>query len=126
MTQQFVSAHQELQVYTLGFELAMRIWEVAGRFPETERQILTRQILGSSRLVCVKVARAWQRRRFYEAFVVGLNEAEARSAETQTWIEFAVMCGHLDAQTGQELFQQYNVVMAGLRRLIDNADAWTF
>ena len=80
----------------------------------------------ASRLVAVKIARGWQRRRFYEAFVAGLNEAEARSAETQTWIEFAVMAHYLDAETGQEIFAKYEEILANLRRLIDNADAWTF
>ena len=126
MARQFIAKHQELQVYELAFEMAVRVFEVSRDFPEDERARFAQPMVEASRLVAVKIARGWQRRRFYEAFVAGLNEAEARSAETQTWIEFAVMAHYLDAETGQEIFAKYEEILANLRRLIDNADAWTF
>jgi four helix bundle protein len=126
MARQFIAKHQELQVYELAFEMAVRLFEISQDFPENEQERLVQPMVQSSRLVAVKIARGWQRRRFYEAFVAGLNEAEARSAETQTWIEFAVMAHYLDAETGQEIFAKYEEILANLRRLIDNADAWTF
>jgi four helix bundle protein len=88
-----------------------------------ERRI-TSQILRSSRSVCANFAEAWQKRRYKGAFVSKLNEVEAEAAETQTWIEFAVLCGYLDAETGQELYQRYSEILTGLKRFIENADAW--
>jgi len=126
MARQFIAKHQELQVYELAFEMAVRLFEISRDFPKDEQERLVQPMVQSSRLVAVKIARGWQRRRFYEAFVAGLNEAEARAAETQTWIEFAVMAHYLDAETGQEIFAKYEEILTNLRRLIDNADAWTF
>ena len=81
-------------------------------------------MLRSSRSVCANLAEAWQKRRYRGAFVAKLNEVEAEAAETQTWLEFAILCGYLDAEVGQELFHQYGTVLAALARFIENADAW--
>lgn len=124
MAQGFIHWHQELYVYQLAFEAAMRVFELTRSFPEDERQLLTQQIVRSSRSVCANIAEGWQKRRYKGAFIAKLNESEAEAAETQVWIEFAIICTYLDAQTGQELFQKYREVLTGLDRLIENAEAW--
>jgi four helix bundle protein len=120
----FITTHQELLVYQTAFETAMRIFDLAQAFPEDERQLLTEQMLRSSRSVCANLAEAWQKRRYKKAFVAKLNEVEAEAAETQVWIEFAITCGYLDAEVGQEIFHQYRVILAAATRLISQADAW--
>lgn len=120
----FVFSHRELVVYQSAFEAAMQVFELSQAFPEAEQQRLTDQMVRSSRSVCANLAEAWQRRRYKKAFIAKLNEVEAEAAETQTWIEFAVLCDYLDAQVGQELFHTYTVIMAASARLIDQADAW--
>lgn len=120
----FIAHHQELKVYEVAFESAMQVFVASRAFPDEERSLLVFQVLRSSRSVCANLAEAWQKRRYRGAFVSKLNEVEAEAAETQTWIEFAVQCGYLDAETGQELYQRYSEILAGLKRLIDNADAW--
>ena len=120
----FVTTHQELLVYQLAFKAAMRIFSLAQAFPETERLLLTEQILRSSRSVCANLAEAWQKRRYKKAFVAKLNEVEAEAAETQVWLEFAILCGYLDAEVGQEMFHQYRIILASAARLIQQADAW--
>ena len=124
MNRSFIERHQELGVYQVAFASAMRIFQVSRAFPEEEWELLRRQMVRSSRSVCASLAEAWQKRRFKKAFVGKLNDAEAEAAETQTWLEFAVRCGYLEAQEGQELFQRYVEVLAGLERLIEQADAW--
>lgn len=125
MTKQFIVFHQELRVYQLAFENAMQIFELSREFPTEERNLLRRQMVQSSRSVCGSVAEGWCKRRFKGAFIAKLNEAEAEAAETQTWIEFAIMCSYLDTEVGQELHQRYRELLAGLARMIENADAWT-
>jgi four helix bundle protein len=124
MCRKFLEKHQELNVYQVSFEGAMRVFEVVQNFPEGERRSLTEPLVRVSRMVCIKLAESWQRRRYREAFVARLYQAAAAAAETQTWLEFAVLCSYLDTQTGQELFHQYNEVLAGVRRLVDHVDAW--
>jgi len=124
MNPEFIEKHQELAVYQRAFETAMWVFEVVQEFPEEERRSLTQPLVQASRLVCTKIAESWQKRRYRDAFVARLNQAEVAAAEVQTWVEFAVLCSYLEAQTGQELVQQYHQILVGIARLIDHADAW--
>jgi len=120
----FITTHQELLVYQTAFMAAMHIFDLAQAFPDDERQLMTEQVLRSSRSVCANLAEAWQKRRYKKAFVAKLNEVEAEAAETQVWLEFAITCGYLDAEVGQEIFHQYRIILAAAARLIQQADAW--
>ncbi|MGP1383438.1 MAG: four helix bundle protein [Thainema sp.] len=124
MSADFVTDHRELLMYQVAFEAAMRIFELTQAFPENERYLLTEQLIRSSRSVCANLAEAWQKRRYHKAFVAKLNEVEAEAAETQTWLEFAILCNYLDAEVGQEMFHQYEIVLKTAARFIENADAW--
>ena len=64
-----IQSHEELDVYRLAFETAMRIFEVSKRFPREETYALTDQIRRSSRAVCSNIAEAWRKRRYEAAFV---------------------------------------------------------
>lgn len=124
MSRDFLRTYQELRIYQMAFEGAMQIFELVQQFPAEEQTLLKPQMIRSSRSVCANLAEAWQKRRYRGAFVSKLNEVEAEAAETQTWIEFAIVCGYLDAEVGQELFGRYREILAGTARLIENADAW--
>lgn len=122
--QDFIRSYQELQVYRLAFKTALQIYRLARQFPAEERIVLTRQSITASRSVCASIAEAWGKRRYRKAFMAKLSDAQAEAAEMQTWIEFAVACGYLDNEVGQELFGHYRTIFDALERLIDNAAAW--
>jgi len=88
-----IQSHEELEVYQMAFETAMRVFE-SKAFPREETYSLTDQIRRSSRSVCSNIAEAWRKRRYEAAFVSKLNDAESEAAETQTWIQFAVECNY--------------------------------
>lgn len=90
MERGFVRSHQDLEVYQLAFEAAMKIFELSKRFPVEERYSLIDQMRRSSRSVCANLAEAWRKRRYEAAFIAKLSDSEAEAAETQTWIHFAV------------------------------------
>jgi len=119
-----IANHSELMVYRVAVEATMQIYHLSQTFPETERYLLTEQILKSSRSVCANMAEAWQKRRYKGAFVSKLNEVEAEAAETQTWIEIAMRCRYIDAETGRELLYQYKIILDGMGRFIQNPDLW--
>jgi four helix bundle protein len=125
MNRDFLQKYQELRIYQIAFESAMQVFELVQEFPEEERSLLKVQIIRSSRSVCASIAEAWHKRRYKGAFVAKLVEAEAEAAETQTWVEFAIGCGYLDAEIGQEVYGRYAEILVGIARLIDNAEAWT-
>ncbi|AUB37570.1 S23 ribosomal protein [Nostoc flagelliforme CCNUN1] len=97
-----IKDHKDLEIYKMAFDSAMIIFELSKKFPVEERYSLTDQIRRSdarrlanaslSRSVCANFAEGWRKRRYQAAFVAKLNDCEAESAETQTWIEFAVKC----------------------------------
>ena len=119
-----IQSHDELEVYKLAFEAAMRIFELSKRFPREETYSLTDQIRRSSRSVCGNIAEAWRKRRYEAAFVSKLNDAESEAAETQTWNRFAVECGYWGAETGRELHQTYDYIIGKLVKMITRPDPW--
>lgn len=124
MENPFVISYRELRVYQAAFESAMQVFERSRDFPIAEQEQLTPMLIRASRLVCVNIAQAWQKRRNQQAFIARLNHAETEAAATQVWIEFAVLCGYLEAEMGQELHHEYQQVLADLARLIEHAAAW--
>ncbi len=119
-----IQSHRELEVYQLAFEAAMQIFEVTKKFPAEERYSLTDQIRRSSRSVCANLAEAWRKRRYAGAFVNKLSDSEAEAAETQTWLEFAVKCDYLDAETGRSLYRTYDHVLGKLVNMIRDPSPW--
>jgi four helix bundle protein len=77
-------------------ESAMKIFEVSKHFPSKEKYSLTDQIRRSSRSVCANIAEGWRKRRYPNAFVSKLSDADSEAAETQVWLEFALKCAYLD------------------------------
>ncbi len=119
-----IESHRELDAYKLAFDAAMQIFEVTRNFPLEERYSLTDQIRRSSRSVCANITEAWRRRRYRGAFVYRLNDAEAKAAETQTWLEFAVQCGYLKTETAHALYRTYDYVLGKLVRMIQKPEQW--
>jgi four helix bundle protein len=124
MNHQFMINYRELRVYQAALDIAMHVFDMAREFPPEEREHLTLPLIRATRLVCVYVSQAWLRRRYQAGFVAKLNQAEVEAATAQVWLEFAVLCSYLDAQTGQELHHNYQQVLADLSRLIDHSAAW--
>ena len=124
MNARFARTHRELEVYEMGFEAAMEIFQLSKSFPAEEKYSLTDQVRRSSRSVCANLAEAWRKRRYEGAFLSKLSDAEAEAAETQTWLEFAVKCDYLDAPTGRRLYQTYNHILGKLVTMINNPSIW--
>lgn len=124
MENSFVISYRELRVYQTAFDSAMQVFEQSREFPVEEQDQLTTFMVRAARLVCAHIAQAWQKRRNQDAFVARLNQAETEAAATQVYIEFAVLCGYLDAEVGQELHHDYQEVLADLSRLIEHSAAW--
>lgn len=119
-----IQSHEESEVYNLAFEAAMRLFALSKSFPREERYALIDQMRRSSRSVCSNIAEAWRKRRYEAAFISKLSDAEAEAAETQTWISFAVKCGHASEEKGRELRQIYDLIIGKLAAIISNSRPW--
>jgi len=119
-----IQSHDELDVYKMAFESAMRMFEISKRFPKEETYSLTDQICRSSRSVCANIAEGWRKRRYEAAFINKLSDAEAEAAETQTWLEFAFECEYVPAEVMKELKKTYGYVIGKLVKMIINPAPW--
>ena len=119
-----VVRHQDLEVYKLAFAAAMEIFQLSKQFPKEETYSLTDQIRRSSRSVSSNIAEAWRKRRYEAAFISKLSDSEGEAAETQTWLEFAVRCEYMAADTGRRLFKTYDEIISRLVSMINNPDTW--
>ncbi|NER35323.1 MAG: four helix bundle protein [Oscillatoria sp. SIO1A7] len=120
-----IKTHEDLGIYKMAFDAAMKIFEVTKNFPKEERYSLTDQIRRSSRSVCANLAEAWRKRRYQAAFIAKLSDSEAEAAETQVWIKFAIQCQYLDAEQGGAMYKTYNGILVGLVKMINNPGQWT-
>ena len=75
---QIISA-KELNVYRKAYDLAMRMFQVSGRFPADERYALTSQIRRSSRSVCLNLREAWAKRRHAAHFASKLTDCDGET-----------------------------------------------
>jgi len=124
MEKKLIKTHRDLEVYQVSFNIAMQIFQKSNAFPIEERYSLTDQVRRSSRSVCANLAEAWRRRRYEASFISKLSDAEAEAAETQVWLEFAVQCGYLDSETGQELLFSYENIIGKIVSMINNPKPW--
>ncbi|MCG6134355.1 MAG: four helix bundle protein [Nostoc sp. LLA-1] len=90
MEKEPIKSHEDLEVYKMAFDVAMKIFELSKKFPVEEKYSLIDQIRRSSRSVCANLAEAWRKCRYEAAFVAKLSDSESEAAETQTWLKFAV------------------------------------
>ena len=119
-----IKTHEDLEVYQIAFEAAMKIFELSKKFPVEEKYSLTDQIRRSSRSVCTNIAEAWRKRRYRAAFVAKLNDSEAEAAETQVWVKFSVKCGYLANDIGRDLYETYNQILGSLVNMINKPENW--
>lgn len=116
--------HEDLAIFQLSFNAAMKIFTLSKQFPTEERYSLTDQIRRSSRSVCANLAEAWRKRRYKAAFVAKLSDCEAEAAETQVWLKFAVKCQYLAPQQAREIYAVYNQILSGLVKMINGPEDW--
>jgi four helix bundle protein len=119
-----LNAVGDLEVYKLGFDIAMKIFEVSKTFPKEERYSLTDQIRRSSRSVCANLAEGWRKRRYKAVFINKLLDSAQEAAETQTWLQFAFQCKYINNELFEELNEKYEHIFAMLNTMEKKADSF--
>lgn len=115
---------RELDVYQLAFKTAMKIFKVSKSFPKEEKYSLTDQIRRSSRSVCTNLAEGWRKRRYKAVFLNKLSDSGQESAETQTWLEFALASNYIDQELFEELDETFEHIYAMLATMEQKADSF--
>ena len=115
---------RELEVYLLGREGSLRIFEISKGFPLEERYSLTDQIRRSSRSVTSNIAEAWARKHYIKSFVNKLTDSSGEEYETETWLEYSKDCKYLTFEKHAGLIEGYDEVRKMLISMINNPDKW--
>jgi len=119
-----ISSVRDLEVYKLGFETAMEIFEISKKFPKEELYSLTDQIRKSSRSVCANLAEGWRKRRYEAMFINKLTDSAQECAETQTWLEFALACNYVNRETFNSMDEKCEHIFAMLFTMERKASAF--
>jgi len=115
---------RELDVFQLAMESAMRIFEVSKVFPAEEKYSLTDQVRRSSRSVCTNSSEGWRKRRYPNALISNLSDADSEAAETQVWLESVLKCGYVDQNVCDELGKAYDRIMGKLVNMMIHPEQW--
>lgn len=119
-----INSYRELRVYQAAIEAAMKIFELTKTFPKEEIYSMTDQMRRSSRSVCSNIGEAWRRRRYKAAFIAKLNDSETEATETQVWLELAFRSGYIFQEINDELFAEYESIIAQLVVMINQPEKW--
>ena len=116
--------HFELDVYQLAYDGALLIFDISESFPDEEVSTLTDKVRRSSRAVYSGIADAWKHRLYEAAFTSRMVGAEAKAAETQTWLRFAVERGYVQQDRSSHLLALYDRIIDDLIKMIADPDPW--
>lgn len=119
-----VDDFKKLRVYRAAFDVAMDLYARSKAWPSEERYALTDQVRRSSRSVCANIAEAWHKRSYPKHFAAKLRDASSEAAETLVWIDFAEACELLDTDEADILTERVRSVLAGLTKMVAQADRW--
>ena len=118
------TSFKELRVWQNAIELSMRVFQLSKSFPAEEKFSLTDQLRRSTRSIAANISEAWRKRRYLNAFVSKLNDAEAEAAESETWTEIALRCEYLTDEQAKDLEARCEEILAQLSTMIRDADRW--
>lgn len=109
-----IRSHRDLRVYQTAMAAALRALELADRFPAEEKFGWRSQVHRCAPSPCANIAEAWRKRRYVKHFVSKLTDAEAEAGETQVWMELAWRRGYISKEEFDDVFDQYEKVLAQL------------
>ncbi len=113
-----IRSHRDLDVFNLGYTLAMEVFQVSAKFPKEERYSLTDQVRRSSRSVCSNIVEGFAKRRHESVFKNSLNNSLGESEETKLWLDFALDCDYIQTDEHKRLTIGYEQVSAMLWTLM--------
>ena len=119
-----IKSVRDLKVYSLAFNAALEIFTSTKFFPKEEQYSLTDQVRRSSRSVCSNLSEGWHKRKYIAAFLCKLTDSLQEASETQTWLDFSLALGYLDAESHHRLHEQYEHIIAQLITMERKAESF--
>ena len=115
-----IKTFQDLEVYKLAHEFAMKIFQITIDFPKEEKYSLTDQIRRSARSVAANIAEGWGKRKYINHFKKHLVDANGSLEESKSWLLFSRDCEYIDGTELRELFTESEIIGSKIWRLHEN------
>jgi len=112
---------QTQQVYQMAVQGSVEIHRWAQPLLETSDIDLVQQSLATSRAIHSYITTAWSHKHNQEGFIGNLSAAQLEASEMQIWLEGAIAAGHLDPNSGQDLYEHYRNLYKTLDQLMESA-----
>ena len=119
-----IRSHKDLKVYQLAYATALEIHRLTKSFPIEEKYSLIDQIRRSSRSICANLAEAIRKRRYIKNFISKLSDSEAEANETEVWLDFAESFNYIDQKTHDDLYDNYEHIIAMLINISNQPEKW--
>ena len=119
-----IRSHKDLKVYQLAYASALEIHRLTKSFPIEEKYSLIDQIRRSSRSICANLAEAIRKRRYSKNFISKLSDSEAEANETQVWLDFSESFNYIDQKTHDDLYDNYEHIIAMLINISNQPEKW--
>lgn len=113
-----IQSYRDLDVFNLGYTLAMEVFGLTRSFPKEERYALVDQMRRSSRAVCGCIVEGFAKRRHENVFKNALNDSLGESQETRLWADFALDCDYIQPGEHKRLTAGYDQASAMLWSLM--------
>ncbi|OGC39255.1 hypothetical protein A2Y85_02785 [candidate division WOR-3 bacterium RBG_13_43_14] len=105
-------------VYSLSCQAALKIFEIASRFPQDGHKALHDVIISTSSMVCDNLLNAWQNRTNDDIFSGMLDSAIINVKQTRLHIDHAVVAGVLksdDAKLVRAIYERVDEKINNLK-----------
>jgi len=113
-----IESFRDLNVYQLAFQLQQEIFELSKSFSAEERYSLTDQMRRASRSIGANIAEAWHKRRYQDHFVSKLSDADGEQAESQHWLQTAMVCRYISPHDHEKLINTCYEIGAMLGKMM--------
>lgn len=116
-------SYQDLEIYKLSYELAMKIHHMSLRFPKYEFYEEGSQIRKSSKGVCACIVEGYGRKRYKNEFVKFLIYAQASCDETEVHLGFIHDSGYMNNNVYENLKQENNILGRKINKFIQYVES---
>ena len=112
-----ISSYRELEVYRVGYELALQVHQLTQGFPVEEKYELGSQLRRAAVSIPANIAEGYGRRKSSAEFKHFLRNALGSSNEMFVLLNLSVDLGY---SVPREILERYDILGKQLYRLIEN------
>ena len=103
-----IKKFEDLEIYKLSFQLAMKIHHLSLEFPKYELYEKGSQIRRSSKSIVTNIVEGFGRKRYKNDFIKYLTYAQASCYETKVHLNFVFNSRHITKNIFQKYINEYD------------------